>query len=145
MTLQNLLGRTLDTVTPDRAQVAKLLAAAERNIADAQLSGLSAENRFDAAYKAIMQLAMLALHANGYRTRTSVPGHHQTAIQTLTLTIGLQPVKVRLLDALRRQRNLSDYSGDLVADSAVVDCVAGAKDLLSLVRGWLSAHRSDLL
>lgn len=147
MTLQNLLGRTLDTVTPDRAQVAKLLAAAERNIADAQLSGLSAENRFDAAYKAIMQLAMLALHANGYRTRTSVPGHHQTAIQTLTLTrtIGLQPVKVRLLDALRRQRNLSDYSGDLVADSAVVDCVAGAKDLLSLVRGWLSAQRSDLL
>lgn len=145
MTLQNLLGRTLDTVTPDRAQVAKLLAAAERNIADAQLSGLSAENRFDAAYKAIMQLAMLALHANGYRTRTSVPGHHQTAIQTLTRTIGLQPVKVRLLDALRRQRNLSDYSGDLVADSAVVDCVAGAKDLLSLVRGWLSAQRSDLL
>jgi hypothetical protein len=145
MTLQNLLGRTLDTVTPDRAQVAKLLAAAERNIADAQLDGLSAENRFDAAYKAIMQLAMLALHANGYRTRTSVPGHHQTAIQRLTRMIGLQPVKVRLLDALRRQRNLSDYSGDLVADSAVVDCVAGAKDLLSLVRGWLSAQRSDLL
>lgn len=145
MTLQNLLGRTLDTVTPDRAQVAKLLAAAERNIADAQLDGLSAENRFDAAYKAIMQLAMLALHANGYRTRTSVPGHHQTAIQTLTLTIGLPPVKVRLLDALRRQRNLSDYSGDLVPDSSVVDCVAGAKDLLALVRGWLRVQRPDLL
>jgi hypothetical protein len=60
MSLQNLLGISLDRITPDTAQVLKLLAAAERNIADAQLAGLSAENRFDAAYKAIMQLAMLA-------------------------------------------------------------------------------------
>jgi len=45
--------------------MAKLLAAAQRNIADAQLPGLSAENRFDAAYKVIMQLAMVALNSNG--------------------------------------------------------------------------------
>ena len=53
MTLKNLLGISLDTVSPDKAQLAKLLAAAQRNIADAQLLGLSTENRFDAAYKAI--------------------------------------------------------------------------------------------
>jgi len=41
---------------------------------DARLDALSQENRFDAAYKAIMQLAMLALHANGFRTLTSRPG-----------------------------------------------------------------------
>ena len=69
MTLRNLLGISLDTVPPDKALVARLLAAAQRNIADAQLIGLSAENRFDAAYKAIMQLALVALHANGYRRR----------------------------------------------------------------------------
>jgi len=84
MTLQNLLGKSLDTIAPDRATVAKLLAAAGRNLADAHLAGLSAENKFDAAYKAVMQLAVIALHANGYRTLTSAPGHHQTAIQTLT-------------------------------------------------------------
>ena len=38
--------------------------AAQRNIQDAQLKELSAENRFDAAYKAIMQLSMAALHAH---------------------------------------------------------------------------------
>lgn len=80
MTLKNLLGISLDGITPDKALVGKLLAAAERNIADAQLVGLSVENKFDAAYKAIMQLAMVALNANGYRTLTSKPGHHQTAI-----------------------------------------------------------------
>lgn len=68
MTLQNLLGISLDAVGPERAQVARMLAAAERNLADAQLAGLSAENRFDVAYKAIMQLAMVALYANGYRS-----------------------------------------------------------------------------
>ncbi len=52
MTLQNLLGISLDAVKPDKAYLARLLAAAQRNIADAQLTGLSAENRFDAAYKA---------------------------------------------------------------------------------------------
>jgi hypothetical protein len=63
-----------------------MLAAAERNLADARLAALSAENRFDAAYKAIMQCAMLALRANGFRTLSSQAGHHQTALQTLPLT-----------------------------------------------------------
>ena len=54
MTLQNLLGISLDAVTPERAQVTRMLAAVQRNLADAQLAGLSAESRFDISYKAIM-------------------------------------------------------------------------------------------
>ena len=145
MTLQNLLGISLDAVGPERAQVARMLAAAERNLADAQLAGLSAENRFDVAYKAIMQLAMVALYANGYRTLTSRPGHHQTAIQTLPLTVGLPGEKVRVLDALRKQRNLSDYSGDLVPDSTMNECVASATALFAHVQGWLQANKPELL
>lgn len=144
MTLTNLLGISLDVIPPDKALVAKLLAAAQRNIADAQLPGLSAENRFDAAYKAIMQSAMVALHANGYRTLTSKPGHHQTAIQTLPTSVSLPQAKVIVLDALRKQRNLSDYSGDLIPDSAAAECLASAIDLLAHVRAWIKAHRPDL-
>lgn len=145
MSLQNLLGVSLDVVAPDKQQLAKLLAAAQRNIADAQLTGLSAENRFDAAYKAIMQLAMAALHANGFRTLTSKPGHHQTAIQTLTLTVALPQKSVIVLDALRKQRHLADYSGDLVPDSAVAACLQGAQDLLAHVKTWLVKNKSHLL
>ena len=145
MTLKNLLGIGLDLVPPDKALVAKLLAAAQRNIADAQLQGLSAENRFDAAYKAIMQAAMVALHANGYRTLTSNPGHHQTAIQTLPTSVGLPQAKVIVLDALRKQRNLSDYSGDLIPDAAAAECLVSAIDLLAHVRAWIKANRPDLL
>ncbi len=48
---------------------------------------MSTENRFDAAYKAIMQIANAALQVNGYRTLTSKPGHHQTMIQSLSKTL----------------------------------------------------------
>lgn len=145
MTLQNLLGISLDAVTPSHATVARLLAAAERNLVDASLPALSAENRFDAAYKAIMQAAMVALHANGYRTLTSRPGHHQTAIQSLIHTIGLPADAVIVLDALRKQRNLSDYDGDPVSDKVVSDCIASAHALLKQVRDWLRTQRPDLL
>lgn len=84
MTLENLLAiHKLVAHKPSRDGIAKLLAAAARNIADAKVTSISGENRFDAAYKAIMQCAMAALWANGYRTSTSQPGHHQTAIQAL--------------------------------------------------------------
>jgi hypothetical protein len=145
VTLQNLLGLSLDAIAPDKVQIGKLLAAAQRNIQDAQLTALSAENRFDAAYKAIMQLAMAALHANGYRTLTSKPGHHQTAIQTLPLTVGLPQAQVIVLDALRKQRNLADYSGDLVPNSAVTACLQGALGLQLHVEAWLKGNRPGLL
>jgi hypothetical protein len=144
MTLKNLLGISLDGVTADKTPVAMLIAAAERNIADAQLRGLSTENSFDAAYKAIMQMAMVALNANGYRTLKSKPGHHQTAIQTLPLTVALPQSKVIVLDALRKQRNLADYPGDLVPNAAAAECLASAIELLIHVKAWLAANRPDL-
>ncbi len=104
MTLKNLLGISLDVAQADKVVVARLLAAAERNIADAQLPGLSTENRFDASCKAIMQLAMLALNANGYRTLTSKPGHHQTAIQALVLSVAVTRETVIVLAWLDRER-----------------------------------------
>ena len=125
------------------ALAGRLLAAADRNIADAQLRDLSAENRFDAACKAIMQTAMVALHANGYRTLTSKPGHHQTAIRTLTTSVGLAPARTVVLDALRKQRNLSDYSGDLVTEAAVVEYLASAIELVAHVRTWVQANRPE--
>lgn len=145
MTLNNLLGISLDAVPPDPAAIGKLLAAAQRNLADAQLAGLSAENRFDAAYKAIMQLAMVALQANGYRTLTSKPGHHQTAIQTLTISVGVAPAQVIVLDALRKLRNLSEDSGDLIPDAVAAECLASAQALQGHVLAWLKSHRPDLL
>lgn len=90
MTLVTLLAiQRLQSFKATPAAVRRLLDAATRNLLDAQLAQLSPENRFDAAYKTILQCAMLGLWANGYRTSTSQPGHHQTALQSLPLTMGL--------------------------------------------------------
>ncbi|NMG77292.1 DNA-binding protein [Aromatoleum diolicum] len=146
MTLENLLAiHRLQRFEPDAAGIQRLLAAAERNLADASIPALSAENRFDAAYKAIMQCAMLGLWANGYRTSTSQPGHHQTAIQVLPKTLGLPADAVIVLDALRKRRNLNDYEGDAVSDAVVAECLQQAGSLLTHTRKWLQAHRPTLL
>lgn len=72
--------------------------------------------------------------ANGYRTPTSVPGHHLTAIQTLPLTLGVNKDSVIVLDALRKQRNLSDYEGDSVSDATLAECLLQAASLLDFAR-----------
>lgn len=129
MTLENLEGLTLEAITPDAVAIRRLMQSAARNLADARLPKLSPEGRFDLAYKAIMQSANAALQANGYRALTSRPGHHQTMIQTLVHTIGLDRSSVITLDGLRKQRNVIDYSGDIVSDSMANECVRHAERL----------------
>ena len=146
MSLDNLLKiNQLQMHAATREAVLRLLEAAKRNIADAHISAVSGENRFDAAYKCIMQCAMVALWVNGYRTSTSQPGHHQTAIQTLPTTIGLPQSTVIILDGLRKQRNVSDYEGDPVSDQAVIECIKQAENLYQFVLDWIKINRTDLV
>ncbi len=145
MSLENLVGISLERVSPDAATIARLLTAANRNIIDAQIETISAENRFDAAYKAIMQLANAALQANGYRTLTSKPGHHMTMLQLLQKTIGLDQQSMIVLDALRKQRNVADYSGDTVPLSTVETCLIHAHKLQSGVLAWLRKNTPNLI
>ena len=145
MTLQNLLGiNRLQAHRAEAAAVQKLLASARRNLADAHVGGISTDNRFDAAYKSIMQCAMLGLWANGYRTATSQPGHHQTAIQCLTLTMGVPKDEVIVLDSLRRQRNVTDYEGDPVSEATLAACLEEAEKLLAHTARWLRDMHPEL-
>lgn len=146
MTLDNLLAiHKLVRQAPDKSGIARLLQAVGRNLADAQLEALSSDNRFDATYKAIMQCAMVALWAKGYRTSTSQPGHHQTAIQTLPKTLGVPPQTVVVLDALRKQRNASDYEGDPVSEKALASCLVEAARLRDDLLEWLASEYPELI
>jgi hypothetical protein len=64
MGLRNLVGISLEQITPAKETIKRLLDAAARHIVDAK----------------VHMLADVGLHAHGYRTLTSKPGHHQTAI-----------------------------------------------------------------
>ena len=144
MSLDNLVGTTLEKIEPDSATIKRLLDAAARNIQGAHVKTISNEIRFDAGYKAILQLANAALQANGYRTLTSRPGHHMTMIQALPRTIGLDAETVVILDTLRKLRNATDYAGDTVPDSAMKECIACAEKLYHDVTHWLEINKPEL-
>lgn len=84
MTSTNLLNLAkigqLDPVAYSKDLVDRMLATATQRLRDAQFTQNSDETRFDCAYTAIRAVADIGLHINGFRTSTSKPGHHQTAI-----------------------------------------------------------------
>ena len=145
MSLQNLLGVSIESITSSRQTIRRLLDAAKRNIADGKVRAVSAETRFAAAYAAIRMLADVGLHAHGFRTLASKPGHHQTAIQTLTPTLGIDARTLIRLDALRKQRHLTEYTGETIPEATLVECLKQAEALLAVAANWLKANRPDLL
>jgi hypothetical protein len=138
------IGRLAEHKT-DNNQVGKLLVAAERSIADARSDSISLHSRLDIAYRAIMQLSMVALWANGYRPSRSAPGHHQTMLQSLVLSIGLDRDQMLLLDTFRVKRNAIDYTGDDVDEKSVEACIEAADSLRVSLNSWLAQNKPELL
>lgn len=144
MTSINLLNLAkigqLDPVPLSVDLVKRMLLAARQRLRDAELTQNSDETRFDCAYTAIRAAADIGLHLNGFRTSTSKPGHHQTAVQCLAHTLGVDAATVRVLDGLRKQRNLTDYDGELVTESALQECLNQARAILIRVEHVIRAH-----
>jgi hypothetical protein len=129
----------------DANEVERLLSAAQRNLSDARAKNISPETRFDAAYKALLQAGLAALRMHGYRPDTNRPGHHMTVLQCVPLTMGVDRRRVAVLDALRRQRNAADYTGDEVDATVTENCIVEAARLLSEVQSWRATNRPELV
>jgi hypothetical protein len=123
----------------------RLLAAARRNLVDAARPENSSETRFDCAYKTIMQCALVAMMLSGYRPSTNAPGHHQTMIQSLPLTLGISNDDWIVLDSLRKKRNQNDCTGAAIAKGEVEEAVLRSRHLLARVEAALKKSRPDLL
>ena len=145
MSLQNLLkiGALAEHVT-DAQQVNRMLASAGRCIDDSRQPSISLETRLDAAYRAVMQISMVALWANGLRPSKSAPGHHRTMIQSLSHSVGLDNDRMLVLDTFRVKRNAIDYTGEDVDATSVESCTEAAEHLLQHLNQWLSENRPDL-
>jgi hypothetical protein len=48
-----------------------------------------------------------------------------------------------VMDAMRKQRNISDYAGDLVTESLVRECIGQAKELKRLVEEKLKDNTRE--
>lgn len=128
----------------DSREIAQLLAAADRDLADAQVQGLSADRRFATAYSAALLAATAALAASGYQSPQE--GHHYWTVQSLAFTVYLAGNVIQRLDRARKKRNIGDYEMmGMVSQQEVGEILSLAQQLRATVEKWLHEHYPDLM
>lgn len=145
MTLNNLLHITkLKRPRADKAELGRLLGAAQRTLEDACIAELSADTRLDLAYRAIMQVGRVAVLASGGRPTGSEAGQHRLVVQALAKTAGISAEQIQVLDSYRDARDQRDDRGVPISAEVADDCLTDAHDLLGDMAKWLIVHRPDL-
>jgi hypothetical protein len=145
MTLANLVGKGLEKAETDAGEIARYLEKIRRKLEDSKREANHADTRFDIAFEALLQIAICALRANGYRT-TSAAGHQQVAIQLLPKSLGIDAGAIRVLDEYRKKRSLGLYQADFEPSEKEVQAVTEAVERLrASLTAWLAKHRPDLL
>src|ERR1700749_359908 len=81
-----------------------LLNSGKKRLADAKISTLSHESRFDLGYNAAHALSLAALRWNGYRSN-----NRYLVFQTLPYTFNIGPEVWRVLAKCHECRNLAEY------------------------------------
>jgi len=61
------------------------------------------------------------------------------------MTFGVDPGTIGRLDHLRKQRNLTEYSGDILPESTVAECMAQVEALHAKATEWLGTNKPELL
>ncbi len=114
-----------------------------RNLHDADLPGLSADNKFGLAYEAGLLLAKMAVACAGYRVKWQ--GAHQTTFASLKLAIGSSIVEMAsYLDRCRRKRNEISYdTAGLVSDTEAEELLAKLKEFQNVIEAWIAENHAN--
>ena len=125
-------------------EIADLLAVVDRDLEDAALDRLSSDWRLGISYNAALQLAILALAAEGYRVDRQRA--HERAILSLRFTVELEKDHIAVLDGVRRKRNIANYERAGTASAGEAEEVFQlACDLRTRVMEWLKRNHPHLL
>jgi hypothetical protein len=102
-----LANRWIIAHQPSEQDITDLFAVVDRDLTDAATPRLSDDWRLGITYNAALQLATIALAAEGYRAGRE--RHHERTILSLRETIKADRATVDLLDVVRRKRNQANY------------------------------------
>lgn len=139
-----LASNRVDRHTTSRQELNDLRAAVERNLHDAGLSGLSADNKFGLAYEAVLLLAKMAIVCAGYRTKG--PGAHQTTFAALEIAMGPPASNdAAYFDRCRRKRHTLSYDvAGVVADTEAGEILTRARRFRETVEAWITREHPGL-
>jgi hypothetical protein len=124
-------------------EISDLFSVVDRDLTDAGIRQLSPDWQLGITYNAALQLATLALAAEGYR-----PGReraHERAILSLRETVKVDPKTVDLIDSIRRKRNQSSYEhAGAVSGAEAEELLRAVKALRAEIVAWLKKAHEDL-
>ena len=128
------------------AEIQQLLEVVDRDLGDAQASGLSVDGRFQHAYDAALQLCMVPLRASGYRVPKS-QSHHKRAIDSLRLTLGSQWSETAdHIERCSRLRGQLIYERiGVVSEQDADELLQVARQLRSQILAWIRSAHPELL
>ena len=127
-----------------RGELDSLREAVARNLADAAIPSLSADNRFGLAYEAALLVGKMAVACAGYRVRGAAA--HQTTFVALELAVGREVSEpARYFERCRRKRNQLGYEGSGIASGTEArEILEEAARLRDRVESWIKAHHANL-
>jgi len=127
-----------------RKELDDLREAAERNLRDAALPNLSADNSFGMAYEGALLISKIAIACVGYRVKG--PGAHQTTFLGLELALGENASDAsKYFERCRRKRNdLSYERAGIVSALEAEEILREAALLRDQVEAWISEHHPGL-
>jgi hypothetical protein len=118
---------------------------AHRNIADAQIRGVSYDGRFCHAYAGARILANIVIRASGYRVKGEGGGHYNTflALKTAHAAFGKMAL---YLDSCRRKRNTFLYErANVVSATETEELILHTAGFSLEVDAWLKKHHPGLI
>lgn len=137
--------RYLERLKPSRDDMANLVRAIRRRLLDAVNPTITKENRLQQAYEAVLQVAIAALQARGYRLR-SKPAHHVIALETLAETVDVPRQLVDYFQTLRKRRHHALYDAVIAVSAVDLESAIGeAGRLAERFRRWLAEEHPGLV
>ena len=138
MTWQELLNEgRIERHQTSRKELDALRALVVRDLADAELEGLSVDGRFTKAYNAALQSTKMVIACCGYRVKGF--GAHYATFQCLRLAMGKPIYKTaNFLNKCRVKRNMAVYdAAGRVTESEAQEIIKVAKAFTKKVESWI--------
>jgi hypothetical protein len=128
-----------------RDEIKSLLTIVDRDLKDANVTVISEDRRFEAAFSAARTAATIALRSSGYRTSIQV-GHHAKTIESLELTINADSKMIQKMRTFSKKRNVTSYdSAGNVSEQELELAIKTAAELHRQVVAWLEKNHPELL
>lgn len=126
--------------TPTKQELDDMRGLVARNLKDAALPELSADNRLGLSYEAGLILAKMAVACACYRVKGL--GHHKTTFEVLPLVLGSgAQTTADFFEECRRDRNaISDDAAGMVSESEATAALKEAQAFEVRVEGWIAAN-----